>query len=242
MLANMIIKVHIVARLGSKRVIRKNLRLLNGKPMLLYSIEAVKESKQIENDSVYINTESDLLGRLATDNGIRFFKRDSELAADDVVLDQITYAFINRVESDVVGMVNPVCPLTTGEDIDNGLMYFLENDLDTLLTVREEYLHSFINNKPINIDVNRKIPMTQDLDSIQIVTWNFCFWKTAVFRKNYEEKGFGVFSGKIGLFPIDKTRAVKISTESDFQIAEALLKAKEKSSTIEFYDFNKKND
>lgn len=219
----------IPARLESKRIPRKNLRMLNGKPMILYAIEAAKQVKLI--DEVYINTESDILGQLAIDHGIKYFKRDQALAADDVVLDQTTYAFINHAHCDIVGMVNPVCPLTTGEDIDNGLRYFLQGDFDTLLTVREEYLHAFMAGRPLNIDITKKIPMTQNLIPIQIVTWNFCFWKTEVFRKNMEQKGFGVFSGKIGFFAIDRMRAVKVSTESDFRIAEALQKQHHKQDT-----------
>ena len=119
--------------------------------------------------------------------------------------------------------VNPVCPLTTGADIDAGLEYFLEHDFDSLLTVREELLHSFVRGEPINIDIGEKIPMTQDLDPIQVVTWNFCFWKREVFVKNYTERGFGVFGGKLGLFPLDKRKAVKVSDEADFRIAEAIL-------------------
>lgn len=233
----MSVKVHIIARLESRRIRRKNLRILNGKPMILYAIEAAKQAKLI--DEVYINTESDILGQLAIDHGIKYFKRDQALAADDVVLDQTTYAFIKHVNSDIVGMVNPVCPLTTGEDIDEGLRYFLENDFDTLLTVKEEYLHAFMAGRPLNIDITKKIPVTQNLIPIQIVTWNFCFWKTKVFRKNMEERGIGVFSGKIGFFPIDKMRAVKVSTESDFRIAEALLKSREAVTKVEFYDVGK---
>ncbi len=132
-------------------------------------------------------------------------------------------------------MVNPVCPLTTGDDIDNGLRYFLANDFDTLLTVREEYLHAFMGGKPLNIDISQKIPMTQDLMPIQIVSWNFCFWKTEIFRKNMIEKGYGVFSGKIGLYPLDKLKAVKVSEESDFRMAEALLKYRGCAEHVEFY-------
>lgn len=227
------VKVHIIARLESKRVWRKNLRLLNGKPMILYAFEAAKQSKLI--DEIYINTESDILGKLALDNGIKYFKRDLALAADDVVLDQTTWAFINHVDCDIVGMVNPVCPLTTGDDIDNGLRYFLKNDFDTLLTVREEHLHAFVNDRPVNIDISKKIPMTQRLNPVQIVTWNFCFWKTEVFRKNFEERGFGVFSGKIGFHGIDKLRAVKISEESDFRLTEAIIKFNEGPHSTEYY-------
>lgn len=213
--------VHLIARLESKRVRRKNLRLLHGKPLLSYAIEAAKGVRGL--DGVYLNTESERLAALARHHGIDVFRREDWLAADDVVLDQTTYAFTQAHPSDIVGMVNPVCPLTTAADIEAGLAHFLEHDLDTLLTVREEQLHSFVGGEPVNIDLSKPIPMTQDLDPVQIVTWNFCFWKRDVFVRHYEQHGYGVFSGRIGLFPLDKRRAVKVSDEADFRIAEALL-------------------
>jgi CMP-N-acetylneuraminic acid synthetase len=215
------VNVHLIARLESKRVQRKNLRLLHGKPLLAYAIEAAKSAETI--DRVFLNTESELLADIGRSYGIEVFIREPWLAADDIVLDQTTYAFTKAHPSDIVGMVNPVCPLTTGADIDAGLAHFREHDLDTLLTVREEQLHSFICNQPINIDTTQKIPMTQDLDPIQVVTWNFCFWKRAAFLRSYDERGFGVFNGKIGLFPLDKRKAIKVSDEADFRIAEALI-------------------
>lgn len=151
------------------------------------------------------------------------FEREPWLAADDVVLDQTTYAFAKAHEADVIGMVNPVCPLTTGDDIDRGLSHFL----DTLLTVREERLHSFVGGEPVNFDASAKIPMTQDLSPAQIVTWNFCFWKRDAFIASYEANGFDVFTGRIGLYPLDKLTAVKVSDESDFRLAEAILRQRE---------------
>lgn len=216
------VKVHLIARLESQRVRRKNVRDLRGKPLLAYAIEAAKAARGI--DEIFLNTESDVLAEIARAHGIGVFRREAWLAADDVVLDQTTYAFASaHPDADVIGMVNPVCPLTTGADIDAGLAHFVAGDYDTLLTVREEQLHAFMGGKPLNVDPTRKIPMTQDLAPIQLVTWNFCFWKRAAFVASYEAHGFGVFTGRIGFFALDKRTAVKISDESDFRIAEALL-------------------
>ena len=51
------------------------------------------------------------------------------------------------------------------------------------------------------------------------------FWQKEIFVREYEEKGYAVFSGKVGLYPLNTLRAIKISTEKDFKLAEALLKA-----------------
>ena len=61
-------------------------------------------------------------------------------------------------------MVNPVCPLTTGADIDAGIRHFLAHDYDTLVTVKEEALHAFVNHQPVNI----KLLVNQSLASLII--------------------------------------------------------------------------
>ena len=53
----------IPARLGSKRVPKKNLRLILGKPLIAYIIEAAKASNAF--DEIYINSEADIFGEIA---------------------------------------------------------------------------------------------------------------------------------------------------------------------------------
>jgi CMP-N-acetylneuraminic acid synthetase len=221
------IKVHIIAREGSKRVIRKNLRPLNGKPLVTYAIESALSSKILKKDNIFLNTECPDIAKIGREYGISIYDREPELAEDDIVLDELTYDFAKNNQCEIVGMINPVCPLTTGQDIDLGIKQFLDDDCDSLITVREEQLQTFVNDAPVNFNIGQKIDKTQDLNPAQIVSWNFCFWKTNNFLSTFEEEGFGVFNGKLGLYPIDKIRGVKINTESDFLISEALLKVRD---------------
>jgi len=225
------IKVHIIAREGSKRVVRKNLRLLNGKPMVSYAIEAALNSKILQKENIFLNTECPDIAKIGREYAISIYDREPKLAEDDIVLDELTYDFAKNNPCEIVGMINPVCPLTTGQDIDLGIKQFLDDDCDSLITVREEQLQTFVNDVPVNFNIGKKIDKTQSLSPAQIVSWNFCFWKTNLFLSTFEKEGFGVFNGKLGLYPIDKIRGVKISTESDFLISEALLKLRDYIST-----------
>ena len=62
----------IPARLGSKRIPKKNIRLLNNKPLVQYVIDAAKESECF--DEIYLNSESDLLEEIAENTSIKFYK------------------------------------------------------------------------------------------------------------------------------------------------------------------------
>jgi len=214
----------IPARYGSKRVKHKNLRLLNGKPLISYAIGAAKDATTLSE--VYVNTESDLIGKIALDNGVKYYKRKAELASDSATQEQFNYDFIKNTKADILVMINPVSPLITGADIDERVNFFLKNDFDTLITVREEKLQAFCQNKPININLNEQLAKTQDIPPIQLCAWAVSIWRTKTFIESFEKKGYAAFSGKLVLYPIDPLRAIKISTEEDFALAEALLQYK----------------
>ena len=64
------IKVHIIAREGSKRVIRKNLRPLNGKPLVTYAIESALSSKILQKENIFLNTECPDIAKIGKQYGI----------------------------------------------------------------------------------------------------------------------------------------------------------------------------
>ena len=217
----------IPARLGSKRIKQKNLHLINGKPLITYAINAAKQATTLSE--IYVNSESDIIGKIAFDNGVKFYKRDPSLSTDTATSDQFNYDFIRGTNADVLVMINPVSPLIEAVDIDNVVNLFLENDYDTVITIREEKLQAFCNNKPINFNPHSMLPRTQDIPSIQICAWSICVWRAKTFIQSYEKKGYAVFSGKIGFYPLSLLKSVKISTEEDFLLAEALLRYKNSS-------------
>lgn len=217
----------IPARFGSKRVKQKNLRLINGKPLIWYAIQAAKSAKTLQE--VYVNTESDRIGKLAVDNGVKFYRRDPSLASDAATSDQFNYDFIKGTKADVLVMINPVSPLIEGVDIDGVVNFFLENDFDSVITAREEKLQAFCGGKAVNFDPQGMLPRTQDIPPIQLCAWSVCVWRAQKFTEVFEKKGYAVFSGKVGFYPLGIMKSVKISTEEDFALAEALIMHKERN-------------
>jgi len=215
------IVAEIPARYGSKRVKNKNLRLLNGKPLISYAIEASLNATKI--NEIYVNTESDVIGKIAIKYGVKYYKRKAELAEDNIVSDQFNYDFLVNTECDLLVMVNPVSPLIEGKDIDEAIEYFLKNNFDTLISIKEEKLQAFCEGKPINFNQNGLLPMTQNIVPVQICSWAINIWRRDVFIQQFEEKGYAVFSGKIGFFVIDKIKSLKISDPIDFKMAELIL-------------------
>lgn len=218
----------IPARIGSQRVKQKNLRLINNKPMIAYSIEACLKSEFI--DEIYVNTDNNKIGQVAIDYNVQYYERNPELCKNHVKQDEFNYDFLKSIDCEAVVMVNPVAPLVEASDIDSAIQYYEENDFDTLITVKNERLHSFYSGEPLNFCKEELLPATQDIEPVQVCTWTISIWDKEKFIESYEKKGFAALNGKVGLWPIDPIKAVKVSYEEDFLMAEQLIKAREMST------------
>lgn len=211
----------IPARAGSQRIKNKNLRLLNGKPLIDYAIEAASESKLLT--SIYVNSDSDQIGHYGEVKGVKYYRRPKSLANDKATSDEYNYDFFRSIQPDILVQVNPVCPFITGKDIDKIVQHFIDENIDSLITVRSERFQAFCNDKPINFNIKKKLPRTQDLSPIYICSWPICIWRKNSFMKSYKKNGHAVFSGKFYLFPVSFLTSFKISYEEDFVLAEKLI-------------------
>ena len=146
------IVAQVPARSGSQRVKNKNLRLLNGKPLISYVIEA---SKKVDFfDDIYVNTDCDKIGNYAKSLGVKYYKRPSILASNTATSDEYNYDFLKNHDLDLLVQINPVCPLITSDEIKEIINHFLDKDLDTLITVREERFQAFYKGEPINFSLD----------------------------------------------------------------------------------------
>lgn len=112
------------ARSGSKSVVDKNIRLIDGKPMLAYSIEHAKQSKYIGR--VLVSTDSEKYAQIAKEYGAEVpFLRPAEYATDTALDYDVFYHALTwlkeheNYEPELVVQLRPTYPLRNVEDIDN---------------------------------------------------------------------------------------------------------------------------
>ena len=117
------------ARGGSKGVSKKNIRSLNGKPLISYIIDSAKQSKYI--DKLIISSEDERTIELGRQMGIDIpFRRPSNLASDDTPLIAViihAYNFLkkNNFQYDAVLSLQPTCPFLSPTSIDNCIKLFI---------------------------------------------------------------------------------------------------------------------
>lgn len=212
---------HIPARAGSKRVKSKNLRYLAGKPLLAYTLQAALKSKKLS--SIYVNTASDIIAGLAKEMGVEVYMRPSELASDTTTSDQFNMDIIVSLNLDTLVMINPVCPFINYDDIDYAISEYENGDVDTLITVSSTQMQSFYKDQPINFEMDCQLEPTQNNKPVYICNWAIAIWDAQKFKKHFYNRGHAVFGNKRRLLPINPIKAIKISTEKDFQFAELIM-------------------
>jgi CMP-N-acetylneuraminic acid synthetase len=216
----------IPARMGSKRVPKKNIRFLCGKALIQYAIHSAQASGCF--DEIWVNSESKIIGELALLSGVKFHHRPEKFAMDQATNQDFTAEFLHTRKCDYVVMVNPTSPLLKPETIQKFCSYTLKGEYDTVLSVLEERAECFFNGKPVNFYTQKKLN-SQELEPFQKVVWAITAWRRDHFLAVSGKGQCSVFSGKLGRFPIPLKEACDIDTQEEWDLAENLLLAEQLS-------------
>ncbi len=229
------------ARLGSKRIKNKNLRLLDGKPLVFHVIDKAKKAA-VFND-IYINSESEIFAEIAKELKVKFYKRSHEFASNDATNDMFVYDFFKNTDCDIMIQINPTSPLYTQEDIKNFVNTMLDNDYDAMHGVKEERIEAILCGKPLNFDIFKQMPRSQDLEPVLLHAGGLMGWKKSRFCENMKKYNSGTYgcAGKIGYFKLTGFSKIDIDNEDDFVLAELAIQAKAKRGYFKKKYYKPKN-
>lgn len=131
----------IPARSGSKGLKDKNIKLLNGKPLIAYSIEAALRSGIY--DCVHVSTDSEKYAEIAREYGAEVpFFRNPKLSSDTATTWDAMRFVLNEYHKrgknfDTITVLQPTSPLRTWEDIQNAYDMFVQKQADSVIGVCE---------------------------------------------------------------------------------------------------------
>lgn len=223
----------IPARLASERIERKNLRLLKGKPLISYPIEACIRSKVF--DEIYVNSEADIFLEIANSYGVKFYRRDPALSKSEVTSDLFVYDFLRNTKCDLLFQVLPTSPLLSPDDIRAFISHMVSNRYDTLLSVKEERIEAVYRDRQINFNPMRIMPKSQDLEPVKLFCNAIMGWRAAKFFGGISQLGCAVYggAGKTGYFTLKWPATIDIDNEEDFRLAE--LAMEQRSTEPRYY-------
>jgi CMP-N-acetylneuraminic acid synthetase len=209
----------------SERVPKKNLKILNGKPLFHWVMDALSHSKLI--NEIIIDTDSEEIAESATSNyDVTIHMRPIHLL--DIhhnEANQIIEYDIGLSESEYFLQTHSTNPLLTTESIDKAIdVYFdKEYEYNSLMSVTEVYKRFYFSNGiPVNHDpdnvrkTQNMLPLYEENSSL------YLFSKSSFVERNNR------VGSKSQFFPISPSEAIDIDNPIDFEIVEALMHLRDK--------------
>ncbi len=193
------------ARGGSKTIPRKNIKGISGKPLIAWTIEAVKESKMI--DRYVVSTEDEEIAQIVRGYGVEVLPRPSELATDEVTTISVLQHAIEQIPCGIVVLLQDTSPIRRPGLIDECIKEFKDNDYDSLAT-------GFICDY---IEYGKNQLRRQDIKGFFYDDGNVYVIKADIIKKGDR------CGKKIGRKIISRWENVEIDDEFDFWLAEQIL-------------------
>lgn len=229
----------IPVRGGSKSIPLKNIKILNKKPLVYWSIAAACECASI--DEVYVSTDSveirNVVEKFCRYEKKKFKKvtvidRSAETSTDTASTESAMLEFAAKYDFDNIVLIQATSPMITGSDLDDGFAIFAEKDTDSVLSAvpQKRFFWNIDENgmaNPSNYDVFNR-PRRQEFEEYYVE--NGAFYITS---KDNLIKSQNRVSGNIKISLMSDDSLVEIDEPSDWIIVETLMKHREELKNSE---------
>jgi CMP-N,N'-diacetyllegionaminic acid synthase len=225
----------ICCRGGSKGVLGKNIRLLNGISLISYTINVAQKSKYL--DDLIVSSDSQEILNIAKNNGVNLaFDRPDELSTDSASKWPVFIHAVENYEKQTGNTVSYIVdmdvtvPLKTTQDIDNAIVLALQSpEIDVVITGYEPERNPYFNMMEIKnsgfAEIVKKTPTPivrrQDAPKVFSLTpAAYVIKKEALYQYQHWSEA------KCMISEMPRERAIDIDTELDFKLIEFLMNEK----------------
>lgn len=226
----------IPVRGGSKSIPLKNIREINGRPLVYWTLDAAVQCKEI--DRIYLCTDSDAI-RTKVEEYIRqnscgekllCIDRPAETATDTASTESAMLYFGRAYPNfSHIVLIQATNPLLQAKHLSEAIVNYEAKQYDSLLSVVRQkrfcWRRDITGYMPVNYDLRAR-PRRQEFDGYLVENGAFYInTREGMLRDECR------LSGTIGVYEMDEETYFEIDEPSDWIIIENLLKKREKSKT-----------
>ncbi len=217
------VAAYIPARIGSRRLPRKNVLTLAGKPLIRWVLESAELSSKI--DEVWLNTDSEEIVQAAKrqPSKVRVHRRSSSLAKDSTSTEEILADILPSIETDFIVAVNPTNPLLSPKTLDDFISHAIQSSFDTAFSVSRIQKHLFRDGIPLNFNPFGPHPRTQDVEPLHALNWAIVLWDRKMAAERIRKRGDSIYLGRVGFIETPASESFDIDTVDDWKLVEAFL-------------------
>ena len=222
--------VVITARGGSKGIPKKNIKHLNGKPLIQYSIDIAKAISNL--DDICFTSDSDEIIEVAQNCGLKIqFKRPDELATDtansrDVMLHALdTYEKLHNKTYDAIILLQPTSPFRTLEQVKDCIKLY-NNSIDMVVSTKLASANPYYNlyeEKEGLLKPSKEGDFTRRQDCPKVWEVNGAIY--VINSNSLRQQNMKAFS-KVKKYIMSEETSIDIDTPLDWKIAEFHLQNK----------------
>jgi len=213
----------IPARSGSKRLPGKNKKLLAGKPLILWTLDAAQNARIAQH--IVVSTDDPDITKIAEKAGIDVIQRPSEISGDNTSkMDVITHAIsqFDAKDYESILYLQPTSPLRTSEDIENAVKLMEEKNADSVISVNKaNAIAHWTNTLPEDLRMSNFIsPDLEQKQSHQLpvhYSLNGAIFLSLTPVLLEKDTFFGPNSFA---YIMDESQSIDIDTDIDFSLAE----------------------
>ena len=210
------------AKGSSSRIESKNMKLLDGKPLFLHTLEKLVNSKLF--DEVYLDTESDDVIEAASEVSCKILKRDKSLASNKTDGNKMFLNEVNHVEADIYIQVLCTSPFINMDTIKEGIEKIKNSSaFDSAVLIRKERQYTWNEQGPA-YDVEN-IPNSVDLGDTIIETMGLYIVKRDTAIKTQRRIGDAPY-----LLEASALEAIDVNWPDDFKLAELIAAGEREQS------------
>ncbi|MDH4467817.1 MAG: acylneuraminate cytidylyltransferase family protein [Bacteriovoracaceae bacterium] len=222
----------ICARGGSKGVLNKNIRLMNGIPLIVYSINQAIQSKEFE--VVAVSSDSSDILEIASQAGVKCLIKRPEVMAQDssAKLPAIIHAMemaenFAKKKSNILVDLDCTSPLRAIDDIKNAIKLLEQTNAPNVITGAVARRSPYFNLVEMNDDETVQLSKVANPPIVRRQDAPKCFDMNAsiyVWRREEIYKSPSVINSGTRLYCMPEERSIDIDSELDFSFVEFLMK------------------
>lgn len=219
----------IPARSGSKGLKNKNIKELNGKPMLAYSIEAALKSSIF--DDIIVSTDSKNYADIAINHGASVpFLRPKYLSTDEATTnDVIVYNLLELEKAgkayDYFMVLQPTSPLRQAEDIVGAINLLFEKNANSVISVCEaEHSPLYMNKLDETLSLEQFLTKDTKTRRQELPTYYRLNGAIYLCKVNYFLKYKDLYKEKSYAYIMNRRNSVDVDDKFDFEMVENLIK------------------
>lgn len=214
----------IPARGGSKGIPKKNIKILNSKPLIVYTLEAAIKSTI---DRVVVSTDCDEIAEVAKQFEVEVILRPSALAKDNTPMLPVLQHIVENINEtfDAIVTLQPTSPLRVAKHINEAIELFKKDEMADSLVSVTQVPHNYMPEKLMKIE-DKYLVGNSEAKRRQEINRAYARNGAAIYITRTNRLNKYIFGGNILPYFMSKINSIDVDELEDWEMLSRLVRSK----------------